>query len=229
MLRYDTQAAFGAMAGWQASGNDTTVNANAKGFNGGLFDGRYFYAVPLAYSSPSGFSGIVTRYDTQGSFTTASAKGFIGAVFDGRYAYFVPYYNGANDGVVAQLDTQGAFSNASAWRTFDVGYSVNSSAVGFSTGAFDGRYVYFVPNAGGAVARVDTQAAVDAGSSSFTAPASWKAFDISTVNASAKQFFGAVFDGQYLYFVPNANGVVARFNARTPGALPTGYAHGSFY
>jgi len=39
---------------------------------------------------------------------------------------------------------------------------------------------------------------------------------------------GGTFDGRYVYFVPNYDGLVVRFDAKTPSALPTGYAHGSF-
>ncbi len=32
--------------------------------------------------------------------------------------------------------------------------------------------------------------------------------------------YGAVFDGEFVYFVPGANGTVARFDAKTPPSLP---------
>ena len=34
---------------------------------------------------------------------------------------------------------------------------------------------------------------------------SWSFFDVATLNAKAKGFFGAGFDGRYLYFVPRAD------------------------
>ena len=49
-------------------------------------------------------------------------------------------------------------------------------------------------------------------------------------NPAASFYFGAVFDGQYLYFVPRGNGLVARFDAKTPPSMPNLPAfHGSFY
>jgi hypothetical protein len=91
----------------------TTVNANSKGFNGAVFDGRYVYLVPY---NNGAFYGQVTRYDTTGSFTAAgsysvfdtttvnaNSKGFIGAVFDGRYVYLVPYSNGVSFGQVTRI------------------------------------------------------------------------------------------------------------------------------
>jgi hypothetical protein len=53
------------------------------------------------------------------------------------------------------------------------------------------------------------------------------------VTATAKGYASAVFDGRYVYFGAYNNGapdgVVARFDAKTPSALPAGYAHGSFF
>jgi hypothetical protein len=42
-------------------------------------------------------------------------------------------------------------------------------------------------------------------------------------------YYGAVYDGQYLYLVPKGTWV-ARFDTKTPGSMPalTGY-NGSFY
>jgi hypothetical protein len=239
VARYDTQATFTAGASW-SSFDTTTVSAGANGFEGAVFDGRYVYLVPN--SNGGGPDGIVTRYDTQATFTTgaswatfgvttvnANATGFSGAGFDGRYVYFVPYNNGGFDGVVARYDTQATFTTAASWSTFDVA-TVNAGSVGFRSAAFDGRYMYFVPSYNttfdGLVTRYDTLAG-------FTTTTSWTTFDMTTVNAGAQGFAGAVFDGRYVYFVPNRNsvdkdGLVLRFDAKTPSSLPSGYAHGSF-
>src|SRR5439155_1209450 len=122
-------------------------------------------------------------------------------------------------GIVARYDTQGVFTAAGAWSTFDVS-TVNAGAKGFIGAAFDGRFVYLVPYSNGAtdgiVARYDTQGV-------FTASAAWSTFDVSTVNAGAKGFNGAVFDGRYLYLVPNNGTVastVARFDAKSPPSMP---------
>jgi hypothetical protein len=41
---------------------------------------------------------------------------------------------------------------------------------------------------------------------------------------------GAVFDGQYLYLIPNENSFLARFQARTPASMPAlPQFHGSFW
>jgi hypothetical protein len=71
------------------------------------------------------------------------------------------------------------------------------------------------------VARFDTTA-------SFGTATSWSTFDTSSLGAGVGQFAGAVFDGEYLYLAPATSGVVVRFDARSPPALPAGQS-GSFF
>ncbi len=208
----------------------TTLFAGAKGFIGSAFDGRYMYFSPN--SNAAGVTdGIVARYDTQGGFGSSGswatfdvatvnsvAKGFQGAAFDGRYVYLIPYNNGIGyDGTIARYDTQatGGFGSSDSWSTFDIA-TVNPSAVGYVHAAFDGRYLYLAPHYNGAyhgnVARFDTQGG-------FTDPAAWTVFDMSTVNASAKGYLNATFDGRYIYFAPYYNnttysGLVSRFDTQ---------------
>jgi len=209
-----------------------TVNPSASGFIGGIFDGRYLYLVP---HNNGAHSGIMARYDTQAPFgtgtswsslgistTNTSAIGFQGGTFDGRYVYLAPINNGAFDGLVPRYDTRSGFTSGSSWVTVNVTTTVNSAAKGFFGGAFDGRYVYFVPNFSGTfdgvIARYDTQLA-------FQSAGSWNTFDVANVNANATGFIGAVFDGRYLYLVPGTqndntpSSTVARFDAKQPPAL----------
>ncbi|MBI4699604.1 MAG: hypothetical protein HY744_00315 [Deltaproteobacteria bacterium] len=243
VARYDTQGGFIEKGSW-AIFDTVSVDGGAKGFAGGVFDGRYVYLVPYE-NSKSIYDGIVVRYDTQAAFdqkgswatydtskVNPNARGFVGAAFDGRYVYLVPFQNGASSyhGIVARYDTQAAFDQKGSWATYDTS-KVNLNARGFEGAAFDGRYVYLVPasNANatphGIIARYDTQAA-------FDQQGSWAVFDINKdVQAGAKGFIGGVFDGRYLYLVPFTNGayhgIVARFDAKTPPSMPKGYS-GSF-
>src|SRR5262249_39647777 len=97
---------------------------------------------------------------------------------------------------------------------------------GFAGGAFDGRRVYFVPYAtapgvtSGLLAQYDVNGAFEDGGG-FTV------FDMAALDAGCKGFQGAVFDGRYLYFIPSAASVVARFDAREPRSPPP--SGGSFY
>ena len=181
-----------------------------SGYASAAFDGRYVYGVP-------GGSGIVPRYDTQAELASpaswstfnvtalSSSTGFRGAAFDGRYVYFIPYTHGdaSLSGTVTRYDTQASFAQATSWSTFDVS-RVNPGAKGFVGGQFDGRYLYLVPYGteyvlSGVVARYDTQA-------SFADPKAWTTFDTRTVNPNAEGYYGATFDGRYLYLSPYSNG-----------------------
>jgi hypothetical protein len=265
VARYDTQSSFPTAASWQTF-DTTTVNIDSRGFNGGVFDGRYMYFAP--HDKTAGFNGVITRYDTQAPFTNASswstfdiaalaanAAGFFGARFDGRYIYFVPYvYN-----TLARYDTQAPFTSTTSWATLDLSTlftnvpafigaifdghylylvpfivgasgsgqflrydttqplgtaaswtkfdttSINANANAFCGGAFNGRYIYFPSLMSGTTARLDTQAA-------FTTPSSWTTFDITAVNANAKQYFGATYDGRFITFAPYPGSTVASYD-----------------
>ena len=97
-------------------------------------------------------------------------------------------------------------TSPSCWTTFDVTL-VDKNANGFAGATFDGRYIYFVPSSNpitpGVFARYDT-------TGTFDDSGSWSAFDVTKVDANAKAFGGAAFDGRYVYLVPFNNG--AGFN-----------------
>jgi hypothetical protein len=223
--RYDTQGVMTSAASWQVIDPSVLIDANAYGYKGAAYDGRYVYYVPRNTGGQPG--GLVVRYDTQATFTQAgawskydlvpnvniNAKGFTGAVFDGRYLYFIPSINTT---FVARYDTQQPFTTQGSWSTFDV-TTANPNAKGFFGGAFDGRYVYLVPGnngtSNGLTVRYDTTV-------SFGSTSSWTSFDIASVNAGAVGFAGAGFDGRYIYYVPAITTVVARFDAKNPPSLP---------
>jgi hypothetical protein len=204
---------------------DTTSRfAAAHDFAGAAFDGRHVIFAPRS-------SGLAASFDTQGAggfsdksswsvfdLTTKSdqVKGYRGAAFDGRYVYLVPFQNVFNS-VLAQYDSREDFSSTSAWATFDT-TAVAKGAAGFVGAVFDGRrYLYFVPNnnqfsnSDGIVARYDTQAPL-------ADPTSWKTFDTVSLSSFSVGFQGGVFDGRYLYLVPNfkaSNPTVTRFDTQT--------------
>jgi hypothetical protein len=218
-VRYDTKAPFGAAASWDAY-DASVANAALVGFFGAAFDGRYAYMVPYG-AEPSGFSGLVTRYDTTAPFTapaswptfdvknvSATAYAYNGATFDGRYVYFVPSASSA--GLAARYDTQAPFGNVSSWGTFSLFASVVSVFNAYAGAVFDGRYVYFVPSTDDVVPRYDTLAP-------FGVASSWSTFVLTTLRPDAKGYLGGAFDGRYLYFVPAyglAKGLVVRYDTQ---------------
>jgi hypothetical protein len=239
--RYDTRGGFSDPSSW-ATFDLATLNPSARGYLGARFDGRYVYYVP--YYNGTAYHGVVARYDTSSpagfnaagawkffdvASTNSEAVGFYGSAFDGRYFYLTQYYDApamSYGAKVARYDTTVAFDLPSAWATFDVA-TVNGDARGFIGAEFDGRYLYAVPHYNqllgydGLVARYDTQAP-------FNSTTSWAVFDTSVVNGSAKGFQGGGFDGKYIYLAPNyngaADGVIARFNTKSPPWLPIGWS-----
>jgi hypothetical protein len=239
VARYDTTAAFDVGASWSTF-DMTKVKSGATGLTGAIFDGRYVYFLPeendTSVADGGGIlgdpDGIVMRYDTKAPFASesswtsfdtsrlegASTQGFSGGAFDGRYVYLSPLVSAT--GVIPRFDIQGDFTDKKAWSIFTAN-AVSGQANGFSGAGYDGRYVYMVPygpygNASfdGVAVRYDTTA-------SFAAPGSWSSFNMETLfGLSAVGFQGAVFDGQYMYFLPDYNTTVVRFNARTPPEEP---------
>jgi hypothetical protein len=211
MMVYDTTQPFTTTTSWTAV-DITTWDSRVTSFSGAEYDGsRYIYFI-------GGPTGLVTRYDTTTKATVvfdvstvdARAKQFFGAVFDGRYYYFVPNSDGVtySNGVALRYDTKQPFASATSWQKFDT-TALDARAQGFIGGAFDGRYVYFIPNwitasdggsgPGGLMVRYDTH------SGAFTSGGSWGTFDVSTVDPGAIGFVTAAFDGRYLFLIPSIN------------------------
>ena len=238
LVRLDTQSDFGAVSSWTAL---TIPTNNSSGFFGGVFDGRYVYLIPG--KSVAGEDLAVDRYDTEGAVDVAAswssfditqvdsaAGGFRGGAFDGRYLYLVPWATSGVFGVayggVWRYDTMAAFGAQDSWSRFDTA-QLSGAPKGFFGAAFDGRYVYYVPatpTAERIMARFDSQG-------DFASASSWSTFDMAKGNGDlADSYVGAVFDGQFIYFMPTTGGAVAHFDARSPPALPALPAHhGSFF
>lgn len=145
-------------------------------------------------------------YDAGANGVGTDPDGYNGAVFDGRYVYFAPYYKSAQmHGEVLRYDTQGQFDVPASWTTYDVKTNDPPGAKGgYLEAVFDGRYVYFAPhedavnNYQGEVLRYDTEG-------DFDVAASWNTFDAKTSDPPGAKggYTDAVFDGRYVYFVPD--------------------------
>ena len=73
-------------------------------------------------------------------------------------------------------------TNPSFWSTFDL-TSLTANAQGFFGGAFDGRYVYFVPSTHTLASRYDTRA-------NFSSSGSWETFDTAVLHAATVGYRG---------------------------------------
>ena len=210
VLRYDTTKSFTDAGSWATY----TPGFNA-GYVGAIYVTPYVYFVP--YGNNSGNHGDVLRYDTRSAFNNLASwasydaghnDGYRGAVSDGRYIYFVPNWNGsAYHGDVLRYDTTQTFNDAGSWTSYDPGaHGLGTNPTGYAFAAFDNRYIYFAPHKNssgyhGEVLRYDT-------TQSFTSLGSWAAYDpgANGVGTDPDGYFGAVFDGRYVYFSPRYNG-----------------------
>ena len=209
VLRYDTQGPFTDVASWTyytpmpaivAAGGSMS---GSYVYRGGAFDGRYVYLAPF------GTNAYAVRYDTRQPFahdaswsafnaaTLDSSANYWGVLSDGRYTYFVP---NKTTKILAYDNTAvsdaGSDFGAASFTVYDLG----TGNQGFWGGAFDGTYVYFAPFSGSIAARHDAllpvTAAWDVGSSGFD-------FNNNFVLGAAVHFWGAAFDGNRVYMIPN--------------------------
>jgi len=147
VTRHDTTGDFADAATWETF-DTATLDAAAKDFSGGVFDGRYVYFVPTDTLS----QGLITRFDTQGTFTDAaawstvnpgplapthSAWSFVCGAFDGHYVYFV-----SRDGYLLRYDPDTAFDATASWTSQRVSTVADSLSTNFTDATFDGRYLY---------------------------------------------------------------------------------------
>ena len=188
---------------------------------GGVFDGRYLYLAPN--HNGSHYHGEVLRFDTTAPFAAAASwatfdpnahgvgtqpNGFYGASFDGRYVYFTPYQNDSGKhGEILRYDSQRPFATAGSWTSFDPGaQGIGSDPDGYTGQIIAAGYLYLIPSHNGTAfhgefLRYDLQG-------EFADPTAWTSFDPGThgVGSDPDGYYGAAFDGRFIYFTPFYNG-----------------------
>jgi hypothetical protein len=222
-------ADFAQAASWTPF-DTTTVLGTGHGYLGGAYDGRYVYYANATEGNHH--DGNILRYDTTHSFDDAAgwamfdyatqapdpdAIGFAGAISANGKIYFVPFHNDStshNSDELLEYDTSMPFTNVLSYVTVKIPDQVsNNAAVAFGGGAFDGKYIYLVPTdatLGNNVVRYDT-------SMPIANPMSWEAFTAATLSGfgSSDSFFGAAFDGRYVYCLPYASTKLLRYDTTT--------------
>jgi hypothetical protein len=231
-VRVDTSA-FDSPGAWSIV-DLSTVQGGGFPFTGGASDGRFVYFASTASGARP--PGEVARYDPSASFTdTTRAWTFwrppqgpitaLGAAFDGDALWFFPL---SSNGAMVRMEPGGNLSGTDAWRVIPFPKLADGGAYALGGGASDGRFLYVAPGgslagtrvAPGVVAQFDTHA--------LTEEQAWSSFDTTTLTPPANGFFGALFDGEYVYFIPYFDSVIARFDARSPAALPPGWGSSFF-
>lgn len=229
VLRYDTHADFGSPASYAAHDASVTDGLDTRGFYGAVFDGRYVYFVPRQIGLME-YHSRVLRLDTNREFADPSSWSAFdvgeqhsqqSAAFDGRYIYFCPGFDGDPateencSGRVIRFDTAADFKSKSSYTSIDIREWLGPDATCFDGGAFDGRYIYFIPLSSGRVVRYDTRGGFDHQSS-------WQSFDARVAGMGMN--VGAVFDGRHLYFCAYGHARIVRFDTAGEFADPKCWA-----
>lgn len=219
VLRLDTHGDFREPASFAAFDAGRTGGLPTRGYYGAVFDGDFVYFVPRQLDMVQYHSRILrldtrTPFDDPGSWSAhdvGEAHSQQSAAFDGRYIYFCPGFSGdprkedERCGRVIRYDTQADFHDPSSYTSLDVSTFLGPKAVCFDGGAFDGRYIYFVPLYDALAIRFDTQG-------EFNDPGAWQAYDARPHGYELA--VGAVFDGTWLYYCAYGHGRIVRFDTR---------------
>jgi hypothetical protein len=220
VLRYAVESQFSSSNSWEAFDAGAHVNADARGYSGGVYARGHVYFAPD--NGRSSVGGVVLRFNTTAGgagFTNSSfwehyspsgdgrggvGDDYIGALFDGNHVYFAPSSDNASGGSADFLryDTGGVFTNAGSWEAHDPRGQLGIGTVRFAGGVFDGRYVYFVPSSRGSdsalqVCRYDPRGA-------FSSQDSWLSYPPHDHGdgEDTDRYQGGVYDGRYVYFIP---------------------------
>jgi hypothetical protein len=150
--------------GWEIVdlGTLSLAAPGALAFSTAIYDGsRYLYFLPIAAVGPDGGAGasLLVQYDTAGAFAAAGSwdsraldsPSRIGG-WDGRYLYFERQTPGFP--FLERFDSQAGLHDPNAISIINPPLG-GGPGMGFVAIAFDGRYVYYVPDTAGLVLRLD--------------------------------------------------------------------------
>ena len=149
-------------------------------------------------------------------------SGMAGALYVSPYVLFVP----SASGVIARYDTQAAFNVARSPGRRTICRKVATSVpYGFAVGGAGRRRrsVLLAPNFNDPSATYDGDRlhVLDDERDAYASAASWSSFDTTTLPGQPQGFFGAAFDGRWVYFAPQLSsasgspafsGVMARYD-----------------
>ena len=196
VVRFDTTAPFTVGSSYEKM-SIAALGANAAFVGGTIGDGKIYFAPYQAIP--------FIHYDTSLPFADggglggsgSSAGASFGAIFANHAVYYAPLTATTAQRIDALDGGIGTFSL----------FALDASAPAYQGVAFDGKYAYYAPAAGGSptptnlgeILRVDTTA-------DFGNAASWSSFDTQQVDPATGDFAGTAFDGRYVYFVPTTTG-----------------------
>lgn len=244
VLAYDNNGDLDAGSDFTAASFTVyDLGTGNQGYWGGAFDGTYVYFAPFSGSVAARHDTILpvtagwdvgaTGFDFNNNFVLGAAAHFWGGAYDGSRVYMIP--NATQAWTITAYTTSGQFDDYTSWATCALGpqlLSTTSAPSSFVGAAFDGKRLLLVPY--GTPAADSGAAALPMVAYDTTQPlcpsnmaSAYSKFDPATLpgGAGAAGFEGAAFDGHYVYFVPHAGSVVARFEAKSVnnGLSPSTY------
>lgn len=201
-----------------------------------IFDGRYIYMLAesgnsylLRYDTKKPFDGrgIETLSSTEKYGFQQATSAYLKPMFDGRYVYYMPQKDGDN---IIRFDTElewrygFGLNDQTCWSTVSTNFLQGrqndqqqyAKALG---AAFDGRYLYFTPKGRGTTSSEDTTtfARLDV-TKDWSLSSSWDYMDFDDVFGEklspSVPFYGATFDGRYIYYAPYACPYFVRFDTK---------------
>jgi peptidoglycan hydrolase-like protein with peptidoglycan-binding domain len=217
--RFDITKDFASPSSWQTL-DLASIFGVFQSFGGADFDGRYIYYAGY-YDGVSGlYTTPTVRYDTHGPFTDTSSwqsvdlsshteNNFFGVSAHGQYVYLL------NDGDSwARYNTALPFTSDSSWDYFDIRTLDNTTmatTADYPSICWDGPIGYMIPNYTDP-GPLKYAIAYDS-RNSFTDPASYTLFDLTSVGALPSHFNGCTSDARYVYFSPTSgSGALFRFD-----------------
>jgi len=245
VLAYDNTSGGDGGAGFTSAASFTSYDLGTGnlGYWGGAFDGTYVYLAPYSGSVAArhdtalpitaGWDVGAAGFDFNNNFLLGTAAHFWGGAFDGSRVYMIP--NTTQSWTLVSYSTAGQFADYGAWSECALGtqlFSGTTSGQSFVGAAFDGKRLFLAPygspagDSGAAPLPIVTYDTTQPLCPTAIATA-YSKFDPTSVDGgpTGTGFEGAVFDGHYVYFVPHAGNVVARFEAKSvnSGLSPPSY------
>lgn len=134
---------------------------------------------------------------------------FKGTCYDGRYIYYAPY----GSRYFVRQDTKYALDQTSTFEQMEV-ESVNRDMTtgGWFGCVFDGRHVFYIPSYNNHVVRYKL-------GHPFDDSTSWETYSIGDLlyeSVEDVSYEGGVFDGNYIYLVPNTSQTALRYDVSMP-------------
>jgi len=229
-MQFDTKTSFDANGTWTKAEMKSIGGARRFAYTTQTYDGRYVYFVTdpgdhlLRFDTELAYRGRdwitfndATAWSKIGDVFLGQSGGLSrGGAFDGRYLYFAP--SGPDATLFSRLDTTLDWSDQeTSWDYMDfirVFGEYSNVTQPFNDAVFDGRFVYYAPYGNAEFVRFDTNW-------NFGDATAWSTIRIlDIINERVQADFDcAIYDGQYVNFIPNQNHFIVRCKAFPSGGM----------